>query len=46
MAQYEFTITIIGEGETIDSAWEDAVMQFGLAPVRPATGWERMDSDD
>jgi hypothetical protein len=28
MANFEFTITIEGQGETVKDAWEDAVVSF------------------
>lgn len=39
MARYEFTVTLSGEGDTPEDAWEDAVGSFtddpGLPPVEP-----------
>ena len=30
MSRYEFTITIVGQGETSDEAWGDACESFSL----------------
>lgn len=46
MARYEFTITIIGQGETVDSAWEDAVTSFSIAPERPPVDYKRIEDEE
>ena len=29
---YEFTITMIGEGKTVDVAWQEACMELAMCP--------------
>lgn len=35
MKRYEFTITLAGQGETPEEAWQDAVEQFSIDPGSP-----------
>jgi len=35
MPRYEFTLTLTGEGDNADEAWEDAVEAFSCEPGLP-----------
>jgi hypothetical protein len=44
MKHYEFSITLSGDGETPEEAWEDAVTGFSLEPGAP--DYDRMTEEE
>jgi hypothetical protein len=46
MARYEFDITLIGEGDTEDEAWQDAYSSFGEDPGAPSAPGHELDEFD
>lgn len=44
--QVEFTVTIIGQGETIDDAWVEACDALAMEPCEPPDNYKIISEDD
>jgi len=46
MKKYEFTVTIIGQGETIDEAWVEACDALAMDPSLPPDNYTEIEDED